>query len=444
MSEVTLAQMLHAREERAKTQQSLLCAYHCPIICFTMNIAGPVKTSPLIQRGFLTGLDALNKQLDHNSVLFRRVDHAVTGSTAYFAVKASASYLKNLCISIEESSPLGRLFDMDVIDTDGTKQERHSLRSCMVCGAPGRDCAAGRLHSVKELQDVTHTILQEHFAVADQRHLACLAVQSLIDEVCTTPKPGLVDRRNSGSHTDMDQATFISSANALHPYFGQAVAIGQDTCQRTPQETFALLKQAGIQAEKTMYQVTNGVNTHKGIIYSMGIICGALGRLWRAETPIPDLMLLLQEAAALVKSAVASDFASMTAATAGGKYYLSHGLTGIRGEAASGFLSVLQIGLPTYQKGLADGLSPNDAGVLTLLHLIATVKDTNLYHRGGSEGAAFASSSVQSLLHKSPHPTIEQLEALDDAFIAKNLSPGGCADLLAITYFLHSLAQGDF
>ena len=82
-----------------------------------------------------------------------------------------------------------------------------------------------------------------------------------------------------------------------------------------------------------------------------------------------------------------------------------------------------------------------DAGVVALLHLIANVEDTNLHHRGGEDGAAWAAEAARELLKVSPYPQSQQLEALDDSFIARNLSPGGCADLLAVTYFLHSLEQ---
>lgn len=444
MQEVTLVEVLDAREKRVNLQQELLKEFQCPLLCFTMNIAGPVKTSALIQRGFQAGLTALEETIKPSAIRHRQFIDAVTGYEAFFAVDMDADALKQITAGIEDLSPLGRLFDMDVIDTDGTKLSRKVERGCIVCGAPGRGCAAGRLHSVKELQTATDSILKHHFLVADRNRVAELAVQSLIDEVNTTPKPGLVDRRNNGSHTDMNRCMFLKSANALTPYFIEAHSIGQATKQATPEETFALLKQAGVQAERTMYRVTNGVNTHKGIIYSMGILCGALGRLWTPETPIPDLTHLLDESATMVRSAVKSEFQSMIGSTAGEKLYLSHGLTGIRGEVASGFQSVKSISLPIYQDGLKKGLSQNDAGRLALLHLITSVKDTNLYHRGGTVGAEFAANSVRSLLETTPSPTEEQIAKLDDCLIAKNLSPGGCADLLAITYFLHSLAQEDF
>ena len=432
--EITLPEILEAREARARHQRELLDAYGAPLICFTMNIAGPIKTSPLIRRGFQMGLQALDALLPQ--VLCREVQDLSTGPVAYYAVQKDAAWLKKQCISIEEATPLGRLFDMDVLDVTGLKAERTTLRGCIVCGAPGRDCAARRLHAVPELQAATTRLLTAHFAKADAKQIADLAVQSLLDEVYTTPKPGLVDRRNAGSHRDMDIPLFERSAESLRPYFEMCVTIGQTTADQPHAETFQALRQAGLLAEETMFAATNGVNTHKGAVFTMGLLCGTLGRLWQPENPIPNQDTLLRETAALYADTLKEDLRSKPN-TAGLQLYQKHGLQGIRGEIASGLPSLREISLPTYERYREAGYSANDAGALTLLHLIARVEDTNLYHRGGAEGAAWAKSAAQSLLKVTP--TVADIEKLDDEFIARNLSPGGSADLLAATYFIKKL-----
>lgn len=439
MTEVTLQEILLAREERVRLQQQLLQEFGCPVVCFTMNIAGPVKNTPLIQRGFRAGVDLLCQRIPGDLILKQILDAANTGNTAMLAVRMNAADLKQITTEIEESAPLGRLFDMDVLDSSGEKLSRDALRGCIVCGAPGRSCAAGRVHSVAQLQAVTNQILTAHFADADAEAIASLAVQSLIDEVNTTPKPGLVDRRNNGSHKDMTRRHFLDSAQALKPYFRECVKIGQKTASLPPYETFPLLRQSGLEAEKAMYKATGGVNTHKGVIYTMGVLCGAIGRLWRADQPIAEIATILAECGDMVRPSVEADFAAADGSTAGEALYLKYGIGGIRAEVAAGLPSVAEIALPCYQVALHRGLSHNDAGVLTLLQLIARIDDTNLYHRGGPEGAQWASTAVNTLLRSNPAPTTEQLEALDDAFIARNLSPGGCADLLAMTIFLYSL-----
>ena len=167
----------------------------------------------------------------------------------------------------------------------------------------------------------------------------------------------------------------------------------------------------------------------------MGILCGALGRLWKPENPAVSIEKLLAECTELVTESAAADLAK-GGDTAGLKLYEKTGLPGIRGEVAGGLPSVANIALPAFREALESDLDRNSAGLRALLQLIAKVEDTNLYHRGGQAGADFAKAQAAALL---PCPTQAQLEALDDAFIERNLSPGGCADLLAITYFLDSL-----
>lgn len=436
--EVSLFDILEAREARARQQQALLEEYGVALLCFTMNIAGPVKTTPLIQRGFYAGLALLDSRLPRQQLRFRQVRVLPTGCEAVFAVDLPARDLKQLCTDIEEQHPLGRLFDMDVIDTDGRKLERETQRGCIVCGKPGRICAASRAHSVEQLQAVTTQLLQRYFFPSD---IADAAVQSLIDEVRTTPKPGLVDRRNNGSHKDMDLALFEASAQALRPFFQRCVEIGQETAALPPEETFPLLRHAGVKAEESMLRATGGVNTHKGAIYALGLLCGSIGRLWSADNLTTDVSAVLEEVGEMVHSSVQADLASATGKTAGEQLFLQYGIRGIRGEAADGFPSVRDVGLPRFRQALADGLSPNDAGTVALLHLITQAKDTNLYHRGGPEGAHWATCAAEKLLDDHPpYPDKELIEELDDAFMQRDLSPGGCADLLAVTYFLHRIA----
>lgn len=445
-TEVTLPEILEAREQRVMTQKKLLDTYRSPLICFTMNIPGPVKQNPLILRGFSLGCRLLRGKLQQHriSVLQWESGDPVTGSTAFCVADAPSETLKTITTAIEDSIPLGRLFDMDVLDIRGHKLDRDTVggksRNCIVCGAPGRGCASRRLHTVPELQHAAEALLKDHFAQADARQIARLAEESLLEEVRTTPKPGLVDLRNTGSHRDMDVETFHASAHALLPYFRQCVTIGQQTAPLPTEETFPLLRQAGLLAERDMYQATGGINTHKGAVFTMGVLCGALGRLWSPEGTTIPLTSLYDQCAKLGNNAI-PDFIHGTD-SAGLRLYRQMGMTGIRGEVAAGLPSVSALALPVFQDACKH-MSRNDAGVLTLLHLIANVEDTNLHHRGGQAGAAFAKENAAILLKRSL-PTQAEVEALDDVFIEKNLSPGGCADLLAVTYFLDSLAAGGY
>ena len=404
MPEITLEQILKARDNRVLMQKNLLAAYKCPLISFTMNIAGPIKTSLLIKRAFMEGIRLLDESLPTNLIHHRSLSFEDTGFEAMYSVNMDADSLKDICTRIEEVSPLGRLFDMDVISLSGKKLERNTPRCCLICGGPVHVCSSRRTHSVPELQAATNTLIKDYFELCDRKKLGALASQSLLDEVNTTPKPGLVDQRNSGSHTDMDYDTFIKSIGAISPYFLECVEIGQNNKNDLPENVFSLLREAGKKAEIKMFAASDGVNTYKGIIYSLGIILGALGMLWTAEVPIPPVEKILNLASKMVKGSLKSDFVSIGSSTAGGRLFLEFGILGIRGEVASGFPSVTSVGLPAYENALALGKKSNDAGVTALLHLIACVEDTNIYNRGGKEASDFVKAYARDLLKSSPCP----------------------------------------
>ena len=444
--EVTLLEMLEARERRAARQQVLLSAYGKTLVCFTMNIAGPVKNNSLIRRGYTLGKKLLRQQLGVAGIpvaYFEEIQEK-TGNEAIFLLDADPLAVKAITVEIEDHAPVGRLFDMDILCPDGRKVDRQELgrqgRKCLICGGHAQACARSRAHSVPELQEKTRAILEDAVLREDCQTAARLATQALLYEVAATPKPGLVDRWGSGSHGDMDFFTFQASAAALYPYFWRCVKIGRETADA--RETFRRLRLPGKIAEGEMLHATAGVNTHKGAIFSMGILCGALGRLERQRWGDPEA--ILAECAAMTRGLVSGDYGNLTpetAKTAGQKLYLQYGVTGVRGQAEAGFPTVLKVGLPKLESALAAGKSINDAGCAALLAMLADTVDTNMIHRGGYALAKKTAETIAELLKKEPFPAQETLEALDEAFIRDNLSPGGTADLLAMTYFLHFLKE---
>ena len=443
--EVSLTEMLEAREKRAWQQRELLRRGRT-MICFTMNIAGPIKNSPLIGSGYDLGKRLLLGQLDVAGVAVSDFEEVreKTGNECILLVDAEPLTVKASTAELEDHAPIGRLFDMDVLRPDGSKVERQELglpgRKCLLCGESAQVCARSRKHSVAELQAKTREILQEAVDEWDSREAARLACQALLYEVAITPKPGLVDRENSGSHRDMDFFTFQASAAALQPYFAQCVRIGRQG--GAPEETLRALRLPGKLAEAEMRRATVGVNTHKGAIFSMGILCGALGRLDRESWGNPDR--ILDECAAMAKGIVSEDYRDLTpetAKTAGQKLYLRYGITGVRGQAEAGFPAVREAGLPTLEAALAAGKNINEASCAALLALLVHTADTNMIHRGGFDGMQQATLEVREILDRENFPSRETLESLDKRFIEKNLSPGGSADLLALTLFLHFLRE---
>ena len=415
---VSLIQMLDARERRVQHQQELLARYHKPLICFTMNICGPVKDSSLIRRGFGRGRQLLRQQFLRAKLtpLYQDAVREVTGCEAFYVLDADPLTIKKFTTDIEDATPLGRLFDMDVIRPDGLKVDREELnlegRRCLICGGPAKVCSSRRIHTVAELQEKTTEILTEARDAQDIADAARLAVRALLYEVTTTPKPGLVDRRNSGSHKDMDVFTFMDSAAALYPYFEACARTGRETAEQPASETFAALRPLGCEAEGEMLDATGGVNTHKGALYSFALLLSALGRsLTEGGDPFHT-------------AAAIADALPPASGTHGSAVRAQCG--GVRQEAISGF--------PTARH-MRELLSRSGA-LAALTWSMSRLADSPLVYRGGPAGLRSVRQAASALLALPENALAPALEALDDDLIARHLSPGGSADLLSLALFL--------
>lgn len=271
--------------------------------------------------------------------------------------------------------------------------------------------------------------------------IGAIAVEAMLYEVAATPKPGLVDRKNSGAHHDMDFYTFMSSAAALHNVFDRMLRLGLENQDQPIKNLLAPLRQIGIQAEKQMFEMTQGINTHKGMIFTLGILSACAGYAAGKTKLSSDKLCGL--AAEMCAGICQRDYHGLTQKaqlTKGEKMYLQHGLTGVRGEVESGYQTVREISLPIYRKLRNTNVNINDALVQTLLHLIANTKDTNIISRHNLKTAQYAKKAAQKLIEKGGIYSAngyDSVAQLDQDFIERYISPGGCADLLAVTHFLH-------
>ena len=277
------------------------------------------------------------------------------------------------------------------------------------------------------------------------RLIAKLAVRSLYAELVLYPKPGLVSLRDNGSHTDMNAMTFLRSLFSLRHYFRHMVLAG--VCDAD----FQVLKQSGIDAEKRMLRATNGINTHRGAIFCIGMLCAAVGRCLAQDLPLSShnvrLVLINVWGDALhTHSSVLLDAADRRASDKG----ISHGLqvaqhyavSGAREEAALGFPSVFELALPRLLLSLAQGRSQTEAKIDSLFALMAQMHDTNLYYRGGIAAAEFSQQAAAQFLTAggtAQDDWLAQAETCHQQFVERRLSPGGAADLLAATWFIYQL-----
>lgn len=269
------------------------------------------------------------------------------------------------------------------------------------------------------------------------------AVEAMLSEVSATPKPGLVDRNNAGAHRDMDFFTFVQSSASIAHGLYRMTAVGRAFRGLPIKQMWEELKSVGYETEQAMFQATKGVNTHKGMIFSLGILAAVAAQL---EGKL-SAQRICEGASQLCQGLCDEAYGHLSDRstwTKGERMYMLYGMRGARGEAEDGFPTVLQISLPTYRSLREQGVSVNDGLVETLLHLIAHTEDTNIISRHNREMALYAKEAARAVLSQGGIHTelgLQAIYALDEAFIDRYISPGGAADLLALTHFLYEIER---
>jgi triphosphoribosyl-dephospho-CoA synthase len=272
--------------------------------------------------------------------------------------------------------------------------------------------------------------------VAD--HVSSVAAAALLAELETWPKPGLVSHVDSGSHADMDASTFKASARAITPFYGHLAVAG------AAGSGMDRLREIGMAAERAMLAATGGVNTHRGAIFGLGLLCAAAGAAW-SGTERAGLYWHANALGATVRQRWGQAImrGPIPLHSHGTNALRRFGAGGARAQAAAGFPHALDVGLPALRLGRR--LAPDDpeaARVQGFFAILASMEDTNLLHRGGAAGLRYAQEAAAGFLGQGGVEQAEWRErgaAVHRAFVARHLSPSGCADLLAITLFLDAL-----
>ena len=401
--------------------KNIINKYNLPVIVLLFKDV--FNDRELCSDGFLIIKNLVNQQLlrEKININYKEEEKIDDGYIVYFCVDADLTSIRNICEKIKNNSELKDCFSLDVISNDVEfidNNESHVLS----------------INDTKKLENIINNNLATY--------VASFAVRSLLYEVSTSPKPGLVDRYNSGKHKDMDFYSFMNSISVLYPYFEKCFIYGRNCNDAV--STFDMLRWPGMVAEGKMFASTNGSNTHKGAIFSLGLICGALGRLERSKWVNSDE--ILKECSLMSKGLIEKDLANITienAKTNGQILYAKYGITGVRGQAEEGFPIVKEYGLPVLEKGLAIGKSFDEAGSAALLSMMVYLIDTNIVSRSDMQTQKEVSQKIANLIKNNPYPDIESLYQLDKEFTEMNISPGGCADLLSVCYMLYFLKNNE-
>lgn len=281
----------------------------------------------------------------------------------------------------------------------------------------------------------TRLSMLEYAAYPCSHRLAKLAYEAMAAEALLTPKPGLVDRRGAGSHTDLSLDLMLASARAIEPFFVGMAELARD-CEPCPglREELALM---GRGAEKAMFCVTGGANTHKGAIWIIGLLVAGAARGG-------GITQIVRTASAIARI---PDRRLPRLATHGDAVRLRFGAHGARGEAEDGFPHVVKYALPRLQRDLTADEEPAVAQVNALMSVMRHLEDTCVLYRGGRHSLEEIQRGAGRVLEAGGASTKEgivQLLLLDTIAKARGVSPGGSADLLAAAIFLNSIEiEGD-
>jgi cytidyltransferase-like protein len=284
----------------------------------------------------------------------------------------------------------------------------------------GNAVSASRVRKAMEQGDMS-TIRQLVPPTTLPYIIAHLATQALQAELDTTPKPGLVDKDNNGAHRDMDYALMQRSIDTLHPYFVQLARLGfADTLP-----THTAIRDIGIEAERAMLAATNGVNTHKGALFSMGLAVVAAAH----EKNTDSLQTTIK--------ALAASFPDTNGTHGSKAKLLSKGTTAIKGaldNAREGYEMLFAEWLPFY----IERRKERDAHTLhkTLLRIMCDLDDTNVIYRTDLATAEEVKQEARALLDSFAEAALKDM---DRRYTARNISPGGAADMLSLTAFIGSI-----
>ena len=287
-----LAAYLEEKEARVERRKAFARRHAGEtVVQLALNIPGRIKDSALLRRLLASGMSEF--ALRFPQLTECALTNASAGPSALFAAAEAPQSVKEKTAELEALHPWSRLFDFDVYDAGGktvSLASRHGMgRTCFVCSRPAALCMREKSHSAEDVaQSVTDRLArfaayETAFTVsAAARRASALALRAALYEVGLQPKPGLVDPAHSGSHEDMDFFTFQRSAAAISSFFPRFFAAGEWIAD-DPAFLLAVLRLIGLEAEEAMYEATGHINTHKGLIFSLGLVLGAAGEVSAAQ-----------------------------------------------------------------------------------------------------------------------------------------------------------------
>lgn len=261
------------------------------------------------------------------------------------------------------------------------------------------------------------------------------AIQALIYEVSCYPSPGLVSPISTGAHKDMNFFTFIDSTSVLSKYF--MLFVQEGFSDDGYKEIFERIRVIGIEAEKNMFIKTNGVNTHKGMLFLIGVICAAIGKIIKQKKDFSQIKHVVKEMAKGIVDKELGNLKNKNELSHGEKLYIKYNTEGIRGEVERGLPTVFDFSLHVYKQN--KDLNINDRLVHTLIGIMQICDDSTIIHRHSIEVLNEVKERAREIISIGGMKNEKGRKIISDLceeFTQRNISPGGSADLLGVTVFL--------
>lgn len=449
-----LQRVLDAREKRAQQRQNWADRERLSL-SLSFNIPGYPKSDNTITSAFIEVKKDLIRYITSCRLSFNIKESESTCDHAgdFFILPLSGSVdnpreIKALFEDFEASHPLSRLIDVDIFSAKGLPISSGKAKKCLICSKPAIECMREQNHSMEEIREAINSwmvsFLKNRKIEQLKQKFTLFATKALMYEVSVTPKPGLVDRFSQGSHTDMDFFTFISSSSALSYFWKDIVELSARWDGKDKENILKGLRDTGIKMEEAMLSATEGINTQKGAIYLMGFTAFAcayciLNDIEPKDEKISSLIAYLNS------NTVERELENKASGSSHGeKVFNKYGKElagGIRMEVEKGLPTIFNTSLPVL-KELANAEENteiwwNTALEEVLLHLMAKNNDTNILFRSNAEILAETKQLAHLCIEKKSLERVEQFEILNNFCEQYNISPGGSADLLAVTCFIY-------
>ena len=438
-----LEEFLLMREKRVEIQNSIIEEFNLPILVLRANYPGEDKNN-FVPKYILEILKDELIDIFNSDTIFSKKLESIEGPTYIYSIKASGKEIKKIAMLVEENHSLGRCVDIDVFDSNGYAFSRKDFggekRKCLLCDDMAFVCARKQTHTQKEVQNIIEMKLKkylenEKIKTDIVQTFSNSALKSVILEVSAFPSFGLVSPQSNGSHEDMDFFTFIDSAFSLNNYFKEVVKAGFS--ELPIHLIFKKIRHMGKLAEKDMFLATNNVNTHKGLIFLMGISAACAAKVKYEKLSFETISLYIKE---MCKD-ILKDFDNIhlkKKLTHGEKLFFNHGIVGVRGVARDGLEMIFNGAIDIFENAIKNNEHINHAMIRTLIYLMSILEDTTILHRHDVTVLNQVKEIAKNLEKTFKNKTLDTdiLKKIEDDFISKRISPGGAADLLSITMFL--------